>query len=224
MKVLSLTTALICGSITSYAADTAVTTNTNNWDTGLRISTLGAGAELGYKLNDNFRIRLVGQGFKYSTDYTDTDLTYDGDLDLLTIGPMLDWHPWGGSFKLSGGLFYNGNEVSMTAKPTSDVKIGDNTYSPSDIGTVDMKVDFNSVAPYLGFGWGNAFKGSNWTFNFEMGAMYQGEGDLSYSTNGAAVNNAAFQADIAKEQDELQDEINKYKFYPVITLGLTYSF
>lgn len=60
----------------------------------------------------------------------------------------------------------------------------------------------------------------------EIGAFYQGSPDLSFTARGdsAIVNNPIFQADLTREEADAQDDIAEYDWYPVVSLGMTYTF
>ena len=44
------------------------------------------------------------------------------------------------------------------------------------------------------------------------------------STGGSLSNDTNFQAQLAVEEQNLQDDVNDYEVYPVVQLGVTYSF
>jgi len=85
-------------------------------------------------------------------------------------------------------------------------------------------IDMTGVAPYVGIGWGNAVdEESNWHFDFEIGALYQGTPTATLSATGAA-SNAALASSIAAEQAQLRDALKNFKWYPVLASGITYRF
>lgn len=202
--------------------------------------TAGLGVEATYGLTQDINLRGTLRGFNYSYDFTEDNIRYDGDLKLRNGGVTVDWFPFGGSFRLSAGAMYNGNEVKATAKPETlpaKYEIGNATYEID--GEVKADIDWRKFAPYLGIGWGNAVaKNSNWSFSFDLGVMFTGEpnSDLTatgrYSTdNGNTYTdinlndpNNPFTQDIEREKANLNDEIKDAKFYPVIQLGVHYKF
>jgi hypothetical protein len=205
----------------------------SSYGLGLKASTLGLGLELHRELNDSFNIRLGLNTYDHDEDYDDGGISYNGELELMSVGSYIDWHPFQGGFRLTGGLLYNGNEVTLKGKPTTlgTVNVGGTNYNFTN-AQLNGKVEFNSIAPYLGMGWGNSFKGSRWSFLFDLGAMFQGSPDADLSTSGTvtvagtniAVNTATFQSDLAKETQELENDIEDLKIYPVVSLGLSYRF
>ena len=86
-------------------------------------------------------------------------------------------------------------------------------------------IDFNEVAPYVGLGWGTPFgKEARWTIMFDAGVMFQGSPNVDLSANGTLANNSAFAADLEREKNNLKDDLDTYRFYPVVSLGLAYRF
>lgn len=91
--------------------------------------------------------------------------------------------------------------------------------------TTVIKEDFDDVVPFAGLGWNTVFgKDGHWGFIFELGVIFQGTPEANLSITGPLKNDAAFQANLAKEERNLQDELDNYEYYPVIALGLSYRF
>jgi hypothetical protein len=144
---------------------------------------------------------------------------------MQTVSALLDYHPFSGSFRLSAGAFYNGNELNATGKTTSTYEIGNNTYTGTQIGTLTGSTGFNKFAPYLGLGWDTSFgKGSGWGFVFDAGALFQGSPNVKLSASGPISNDQDFQRNLAIEQSKLNDDLDNFKVYPYVALGVTYRF
>jgi hypothetical protein len=71
-------------------------------------------------------------------------------------------------------------------------------------------------APYLGIGWGNAAVGKRVGFLFDLGVLRQGSGDVTLFSNFVLVD----PADIEQEIVELEDDIDDYELWPVISFGV----
>ena len=54
--------------------------------------------------------------------------------------------------------------------------------------------------------------------------MFQGVPGVSLTADGTMSGNPAFQADLAKEEADVQDEADKFQFYPVLSIGISYQF
>ena len=193
---------------------------------GPKVSTLGLGADAIAMINTKLNARLSVQTFSYDVSGTESGVDYDADLKLLSGLIAADWFPTKSSFRISAGAMINGNELEMTGKTTGGTyTIGNTTYTAAEVGTLDGKVEFNTLAPYLGIGGGNPFNNtSNWSFSYDIGVVFQGSPDVSYTVNGTLANNAAFLAELEQERIELEDELDDYQYYPVLSVGVNYRF
>jgi hypothetical protein len=136
---------------------------------------------------------------------------------------LLDIHPFGGGFRVSGGGMLNKNEIQLRANLDRTVEIDDQEFSLSDF---KGEVTFEEMAPYLGIGYGNAVGADGrWHFSCDFGVMFQGEPKVSAS---ATASNPAIQPIVDEALDrevaDLQDDANAFKYYPVISAGVSFRF
>ena len=208
-------------------ATTSAYANTGDVAIGLKGSTLGIGGEVTMNLIPSLNVRSGFNAFNYTGSATKSDIDYKYKLKLQTIPVLLDLHPFADSgFRLSSGILINNNKVTATGKPQTDYKIGDGTYDKDLLGTLTGKIDFNKVSPYAGIGWGNAVaKHSALTLSCDLGVMFQGTPKVSLAaSNSVIAANTTFQTDLAKEVTKVKDATDNIKYYPVISIGLAYSF
>ncbi len=200
----------------------------------LKVGTPGIGLDVTFGLGEKVNARLSGNYFSYTYD----DFEFDGDdeaeidevvdtleatLDLMSVGALLDWHPWGGAFRLSLGAFYNGNEGSLEATAGDTIEIDGEEY---EVERLDGSVEFDAFAPYVGIGWGNAAQtNSRWHFACDLGVLLQGSADISVKATATdPFLQAALNAGLENEVQELEDDVESYTLFPVLTLGLGYTF
>ena len=216
MKKIILVVALSVLSIPAFA-DTTVNG---------KLSTLGLGLEAAFPITQSVDGRIGINTFKYSITKTSTsnggNTDYKGDLNLGSLEALADWHPFSGSFRLSGGLVYNNNNLNMTALPGagSTVSIGGTTYTMGAGESVNASIDFNKVAPYLGIGWGRTPKNTGFSFTSDIGILFQGSPKASVTTNDPNVT----AADISQANSDLNNSVSSFKVYPVISFGMGYTF
>lgn len=195
--------------------------HTEGFALGVRAGTLGAGVEGTIGLSERFNLRLGANNYTYSFDDTYDDVRYDADLELKSAALILDWHPFAGGFRLSAGMLSNRNRVDLEARPSGSVTIGNTTYPAAAVGTLDGEVSFKSSAPYAGLGWGNAVAGAKgFGLNFEIGAVFQGAPDVELSSSSGLVD----QDDLDREAREIEDDLDNFKVYPVVSFGVSYRF
>lgn len=192
----------------------------------LKAGTNGLGAEVTYGLSHIVRVRGGVYGFKAGFDTSTSDIDYDMNLRLLSGGGYVDVHPFKGRFRLTAGVIYNANRVNATGLVNSELTFGNTTFTPAQVGTLDGRVDFNTFSPYAGIGWGSPFTNdSNWAFEADIGVMFQGAPDVTLrSLDGELTGNQILINALADEEAELEDELKIFKFYPVISLGVGYTF
>lgn len=217
-----VSTALLILSTTLLVAD-----EVKEYNTAMKLSTLGLGFDISTPINDKLSARFNLNGASYSDTQSEDGNDYEGSLELLTAGILLDYYPFQNNFRLSSGVYYNGNGFTGSVTPTSTttVEIGGTTYTNEDIGSLNTDISFNSLAPYLGLGWGNNARDKGWGFTFDLGAMFHGTGEANLNATVIDQRIANLIAsDIAKEEQDINDNLADIKVYPVVSIGVNYSF
>lgn len=195
---------------------------------GLRAGTTGLGADVGFGLVPTLSARIGYSGLSFNTTVDATDVSYDTKMRLSNLNLLLDWSPLG-PFRLTGGLIVNDNKADVTGQPSGgSYTINGVTYPAAAIGSLGGSVQAgNRAAPYLGIGYGNV-SGAGVNFYFDLGVMFQGTPSASLSvTCGAALSAAQcnqLRSDVAAEQVNLQNDITRFKYYPVANIGVTIGF
>ena len=197
---------------------------------GLRAGSLGLGVELSYAVSQRFALRLATDAYTRNFTSTQQDIEYDGKAKLKTISFLADLFPFANNFRISLGVFSNGNKITGTGTPTGGTFVIDGvTYQASDVGTLDAEVTFKKTVPYFGIGYGRPIN-SGLSFIGDLGVMFQGSptATLTASCGGAAPVGSpqcdAIRSSVANDQATVNEDIKKFKYYPVLTLGLSYTF
>ena len=210
------------------------------------IGTPGANVEAQIALNDLFGLRGGYNYLAYSTDDTFDDIAYDAELDMQTFGAFLDVRPFSNSFIVTGGAYFGDKKIDAIARPTTSVEIGGTFFTPEQIGELDMTGDIGSTAPFAGIGFDTTFQGDgNIGFKLIAGAMFTDSPAITLTAEGGdicafedpvqaaaceadpAAQTAAlvvFQAELEQERQNLEDDIEDFKVYPVLQAGLTFRF
>jgi hypothetical protein len=222
MKVTKIVSALLfalAAANTVQAREIATTLDLGTTGLGLHVTT-----PLTQKLNGRIGANLAN--FSYEGSTSDTD--YDFRLKLKTVDALLDYHPFDGVFRVTGGVVYNGNKIDARAKPNGGTYTVNNVaYSAGAVGDLSSKIDFRKAAPYLGIGWGNAVREAGWSFGTDLGLMFQGTPRTQLASNNCtavAVLCSQLANDVAAENLKLGEEVKDFKLYPVIRVGLSYRF
>ncbi|MBL7077572.1 MAG: hypothetical protein ISS31_08875 [Kiritimatiellae bacterium] len=224
---------IMCVCVMLFVLVTGVDAANGDAGLSLKLGTPGIGVDLTLGVSEKVNVRLSGNFFSYTYDDFEFDEedeeidevvdTVEVALDLMSLGALVDWHPWGGGFRLSGGAFYNGNEVSLSVTAGDTITIDDEEY---EVQSLDGQIDFSAFAPYAGIGWGNAATAeSRWHFAFDLGVMLQGSADISLK---ATATDPTLQnqlnAALENEAQDLEDDAESFTLYPVLALGLSYTF
>ena len=214
--------ALVAGASAQAQVGAAVTAD---------IGTTGVGFHIVVPMERNLNGRFGANTFKHDFDQRAGLVDYHLDGKLQTFDVLFDWYlrPQG-SFRLTGGVLYNGTRFSATGKPAVNGSFSFNgtTYSSTDIGTLEGDVTFRRAAPYIGIGWGNALNpDKRLNFSADIGAFYQGKARVNLIPRGCTTNNTVcgqLARDVAVEELRLSSEASDYKVYPVLRASVSYSF
>ena len=73
---------------------------------GVIFGTTGSGIEVANPLSENWNFRIHSTGGDLDKNFTHSDIQYDAGLKLTNIGALVDWHPGGSIFRVTGGNFF----------------------------------------------------------------------------------------------------------------------
>jgi len=191
---------------------------------GIKAGSLGGSLEGQFGFSKHFGGRVGINYFPYKYSGQGDDIEYDYELSLNSISALLDVHPFGGSFRISGGILVNSNEITANAIPTVSYEIGDETYNVTDVGNLIGKINFEKIAPYFSLGWDTSYrKDSGLGFVFEIGAAMQGSPNVEFTADGMIADDPTFMDELAKEQENLSEDLKSYNIFPVVVIGLNYK-
>ncbi len=207
----------------------------DNWAILTNASTLGLGGALVAKINPNLNARVGINAFSFDLTYEETRASYDSEVNLFNILTAIDYYPAKNSgFHTSLGVVYNNNNADGVATASDiieDVDLGTFDIAVDDLLDVNADVSTSrNFAPYIGIGWGNPIAGGL-RFWANVGVMFPGSPDVDLSPN--------FQLDeslisdevrqdiedgIEEEERDIEDELEGFNIFPIVSIGLSYSF
>lgn len=192
-----------------------------------QIGTLGLQGQMSFSLGRFFAARIgVGALPKWSIDTDVNDLNFDYSMSLYTAAAFLDWHPLAGGFRITGGVVLNTHDIStdITPSPTKSYKIGNDTYPGYALGTLNSKVDFRTLAPYLGIGYDSSLNDLiGLSFTCDVGIMFWGPPDITLTSSMTNLV-PGLKNDLQREEAELEDNLSFLQYYPVASLGVSWAF
>ena len=195
---------------------------------GAKIGTTGLGLDLVFGVSPYLNLRVGGSYGDLSIEAPIGDVDYDTDITITSVPLLVDVHPFGNHFRLTGGIFFQtGSSADLLATPTEAIQIGSHTYAPDVVGTLTGEIEVSdTVSPYVGLGFGNAVgEDQLLCFMMDLGVVFQSY-DVTLTSNGAGMTTKldTFRVDLAQEEQNIQEDVNKLKVYPVFTMGIAYHF
>ena len=200
------------------------------WAPDVNVGTLGAGVGATIALTGSASARFAVAGWDFKRNYSESGVDYRAKLRLLNAPILLDWHPGGGWFRLSGGIVPNADKATLDAVPSGGTFTFNNVlHNASEVGSATGSVKVNSVAPYLGIGFGNPVgRDTTWSFGTDLGVMYLGKPKASLTVTCSASISASqcaqLQSDASAEVDQLNDTISNLRWYPVVQFHIGRKF
>jgi hypothetical protein len=115
----------------------------------------------------------------------------------------------------------NTTSPALTRQNQGNYKIG-NDYVPAVGPAPSATVRLPSVMPYLGVGSGHKPVSKGFGFMCDLGVAY-GRPHVSYSVP-AIYSLFTTQANIDQEEQNIANHVKRYRWYPIVQLGVTYRF
>ncbi|HEC04480.1 MAG TPA: hypothetical protein ENI81_13175 [Phycisphaerales bacterium] len=189
-----------------------------------KAGTLGYGGELTTAIRSDVNARVGVNTLDWNFDADISDVDYDLGLDLRSFSALVDWFVFDGPLRVTGGLVSVNHELDLRATGSSGELegIGDGTYDWATVGTLHGSASVDGVAPYVGIGWGNIMEqSSRWGFYSDLGVIFTQSPDVTLSATGTA---AGLAADLERERKDIEDDLEPFRYYPVLSVGLFVRF
>ncbi len=195
----------------------------NNFGVGIKAGTLGIGLEGRWQPLPYVDFRLGMNRYDIDDDGSLAGVNYDATLNLDTIYGTANFRFPLSPFRVTAGVFSNGNELQMQGMDTPTFNIGGTNYSSAEVGTLRSVTSFSGSAPYLGFGYDFSLAGKV-GLNMDFGVLWQGDPNVAMSADGLLADDSTFLQALENERQEIQDEMSDYKAWPVLSLGFVFNF
>lgn len=204
--------------------------------------TLGFGGQAATAVLHRANVRVGFNYFTYNFPHFGKDgATYTGSLNLRSFEAEFDYYLLWGIHLSPGGLLYNGNKIDATANMPGGTTftLGGTSYTSDAADPVHGTgtLPFNRAAPMVKLGFGNLLPRSrrHFTYNFDIGAVFQQAPKVALSLAGTAcpsgggscVNAATdptVQANIASEEAKINKDLKFFRYYPIISFGFGWKF
>jgi hypothetical protein len=207
-----------------------------------KVGVAGVGFDVATPLVRRYlNLRSGASFFSYNTTLTEDNVNIAGALKFQNASTMVDWFPFHGKFRISGGVTsYNntGLNASLAVPAGQSFTLGDTTYysQPGNpiTGTGAFVFGGNKVAPRFTIGFGNMLpEKGHFRLITELGFQYLSAPTVTYNVAGGGCTNDVNgvytncgpipQSSVTAEQNELQSDLYDLRFFPVFSIGLSYK-
>ncbi len=190
---------------------------------GLKVGTLGLGLEASWQPLPYLDVRIGANAFDYNSDGDAAGIDYEQELSLESFYGTANIHFPISPMRLTAGYYSNGNELLMLNDQMADQEIGGVVYPGAGIGTITSTTTFANGAPYFGIGYDFSIAGKI-GMNLDFGVLWQGEPEVTLTSDGALSSDPGFQAAMEAERQELEEDMSDFKAWPVLQIGFVYKF
>lgn len=207
---------------------------------GVKVGVAGIGFDVATPLVPG-RLNLRGGAtfFSYSDSTTTSDnLVVNGTLKLQNSGVMVDWFPFHGRFRISGGgTVYNFTNLAATINVPAgqSFTLGNDTYYSQNGNPLNGTGVFNlggKGAGRVSIGTGNMLpRHGRFTFQGELGVEFRSAPTVAFNFTGGGCTSPTATgptcgpvqtSDITAEQVKIQNDLTDLKYYPILSFGLAY--
>lgn len=205
-----------------FTAATAVADH--NFGIGVKAGTLGIGVEGTWRPLPYIDLRLGANQYDYKDSGVYGGVNYDAEINLDTYYVTGNLRFPLSPFRLTGGLYSNGNEFNAVSGDNGAIIfIGGDPYPADAVGTLSATAAFDSTSPYLGVGFDFTVLGKV-GLNLDFGMLWQGSPQIAMQSDGLLAGDPTFEASLDAERAELEDELSDFKAWPVVSLGFVFNF
>jgi len=187
------------------------------------------GAVVGYAhaVNQQLGLRVdAGTTGSMTRDRSESGIDYQVKFKYNRVGLFGDYFPFGGRFRLTGGLTINDTALTLKSKfdGVTPVTIGDSPITPQADDFFEAKVKIPRITPYIGIGWGHHAAERGFGFVADVGVSI-GRAKVSIREN-LTENYPGLitQADVDAETKELKDNVGKVRLLPHVAVGMSYRY
>lgn len=224
MKIKLLVSACLCATSVS----TAFAAENNAFSFIGKLSTLGITAEMAYANSDHTELFSNISAFTYNKDLTVEGSTFNADSRLMSLIAGMRYYPTASNLYIGGGFGINNNEVVLSPNLTNDSYVfNGRTYDADDVSDVKPRAIYNTFAPMFMVGWqSKKINETGVSFFGEAGVFYNGDTDVESDApcSSLTASCAQLKEDFEKSRAALEDKLDDYSIYPVLSLGVRYSF
>jgi hypothetical protein len=222
-SIIMITSALLLPSLVQAEDDAAAAEKPHPFGINAEFGTTGLGGTVSWRFLPHLGVR----GGMHYLRWTSPDFEFEGDASTTTFNARLllqsepvtlDIYPWKNrSFRISAGVLFNQNEFTGTS--VGDVEINGITYPGEQL---NVEITQDDVCPYISIGGAFCYfdRAKRWSLGGEIGVAYTGSPNvfLTNPTGGIPP------GELASERQDIEDDAEDFKFWPVLKLYVSFQF
>lgn len=191
---------------------------------------------------------LLFDWYPFNGSFRATTGIYVHDGELRGVAYYDDWHFSGTTVgasqvnawarKLGRALHGSGFDTvareleAFAAGNTAPIRLAPADLSLRELAVATAYLRFPPYAPYIGIGWANVDDPDQrgFFYSLDLGLMDLGRPRVEFALNGALIEairphfGSDLEALIAREEEETERKLARYRYYPVVSLGIGYRF
>lgn len=217
----------------------AANVNAVDLGVGAKVGVNGVGLNLGVGLTKTVNLRLSvsqvniddeDESVTVGDDGAEGDIDAELEFDFGSNAVVIDWHVFNGSFRVTAGMFKQTGAVDLSGNLQSDIVVDGQPLATDDLGEISGEVKLSdSYQPYLGIGWCRVAGGkSGFSFTADIGvAMLDPEVELDADVNRGGTNGlrqGQLDQRLAELEGDAEDELDDLELWPVLSVGVNYTF
>ena len=195
------------------------------------VGTTGYGGAISYNANPHVGVTLGynGGNISWTDDLSINGSKYDLDMDNNLTYLNAEIRPWANWFYMAAGVAYTDNDydIDRRVRDKETFRVNDVEFEAVGDARINGKLSYkNNIAPYVGIGFSPAIT-NRWGVFGEIGAYYNGNPTVELTSSGTAVSKngviADFTDQVEREERNIRED-NKYEWFPVAKLGVSFRF
>ena len=209
------------------------------FELGYGFGSMGLKYEAGHKLSERSNLRLGSSEFEYIASnggnaadilsISEMLLGQDATVAIKQLSLLVDYHPWRGDFRFTGGIIKNKLILQLVNYGDGEFIINNSRFSDQIVDSTELTMQLsNGVSPYFGVGWSTGFEqNSGFSFSGDLGFYYAVDFALNFSAEckaeAAAFDCSRLRGETLSQQRKLRRDL-KPLILPNFGLLLSYKF
>lgn len=160
--------------------------------------------------------------------HTVSGVGFDSKIQYNRFGLYTDYFPFGGRFRLTGGLTVNKAQLDLKSRfdGSSSISVNGNSITPGASDYLNVQMKFPTIMPYIGIGWGHQARAAGMGFIADVGVSI---GRLKTSTDTNIVGKTysgytVTQSDVDAKTNEVRDAVGRISILPSANIGVNYRY